>query len=138
MQSSALAPAQQKPWLRLRLVLISVDPATHPTVKVYFQTLNTSYRSNSILIGRQPHMKTTSQEDNLTGRRPHRKTTSQEDKFKGRRPNRKTTSQEKTSQEEDLNGRRPQWKTTLMEDEFNGRRLQWKTTSFLVSSMTRF
>ena len=78
LQSSALAPAQEKPWLRL--VLFSVDPATHPPathppVKVYLQTVNTSYRYNIILTGRRVYRKTTSKEDNLKGRRPKRKIT---------------------------------------------------------------
>ena len=46
------------------------------------------------IIERQPHRKTTSQEENskeetLTGRQTHRKTTSQEDDLTGRRPHRK-------------------------------------------------
>ena len=100
--------------------------STHPPVKVYVPIENTSYRSNSTLTGRQPHRKTTSQEDNLTGRQSYWMTTSHEDDLTGRKNHRKKT----TSQKDDLTGRRPHPPTQMWKSIF----LQKTLTDLIATS----
>ena len=55
-------PSSKKAMAEVSLIF---SCSSHPPVKVYFPTETTSHRSNSTLTGRQPHRKTTSQEDDL-------------------------------------------------------------------------
>ena len=99
-----------------------VQWSTPPTTENYHNSKSKLYKLCSSLLGG-------SQEDNPPVRQPHRKTTSQEENLHGRKLYRKKMSLEDNILEDDITGRWSDRKITSQEGNLKWRQHKIKTTS---------